>query len=120
MRVYQEIERVRDEKQGADLREQVMWRIDVLGGDADLTDSANRFAFADILDGFVPENHTLVLNPSASCRASQEYGGLIEFTGSLVTGGNATAELGRRIFLERGYADHRRIRVVPRYRGNRI
>jgi hypothetical protein len=85
-----------------------------------LTEAANREAFAEALDAYVPENHVLILNPSARCRASLDRGGEIVFTGVLVTGGNATAQLERRLLLGRRIAEHRRIRVVPRYRGNRI
>jgi hypothetical protein len=120
MRAHTEIARVRSEKQGADLHDQVMWRIKLLGGDVDLTDGENREAFADVLDGFVPENHALILNPSARCRATLDRGGEIVFSGFLVSGGNATAEIERRLFLGRRFAEHRRIRVVPRFRGNKI
>jgi hypothetical protein len=120
MRAYTEIAALREKKQGEDLLDQLLWRIKVLGGEVDLTDGRNRACFAEVLDAYVPENHKLILNPSDRCRASLDRGGLIEFTGVLVSGGNATAEVERRLFLERRYADHRRIRVVPRFRGNRI
>jgi GNAT superfamily N-acetyltransferase len=102
------------------LRDQVLWRIHQLGGHADLTERANRLAFADILDAFVPENFELVLNPAQRCEATNHGGGIIEFTGLLVTGGTQVAELERRILLGPNRAEHRRIRVIPRYRGNRI
>jgi hypothetical protein len=120
VRAHKEIARVRDEKQGEDLLDQVLWRIKVLGGEVDLTDRDNRNAFAEVLDAFVPENHSLLLNPSERCRATLDNGGEIVFTGYLVSGGNVTAEMERRLYLGRQVAEHRRIRVVPRFRGNRI
>jgi hypothetical protein len=120
LRAHKEIARVRSEKQGEELLDQLLWRIKLLGGDVDLTDGENREAFADVLDAFVPENHRLIFDPSARCRATLDCGGEIVFTGVLVSGGNATAELERRLYLGRREADHRRIRVVPSFRGNRI
>jgi hypothetical protein len=120
MRAHKEIARVRAEKGGEELLDQLLWRIKLLGGNVDLTDGENREAFADVLDAFVPENHRLILNPASRCRATLDMGGEIVFSGFLVTGGNVTADLERRLYLERRFADHRRIRVVPRFRGNRI
>jgi hypothetical protein len=119
-RVHDEIERVRREKEGRELYEQLLWRIKVLGGDADLIDGENRRAFAEVLDAYVPENHSLVLNASERCRAANDDGGEIYFTGVLVTGGTATADLKRRLRLAPRVAEHLWFRVVPRYRGNRI
>jgi hypothetical protein len=120
VRVYSEIDRVRKEKGGADLRDQLLWRVEILGDDVDITTARNRDAFSEVLDAYVPENHRLVFNPSQPCRASLAGGGEIVFTGLLVTGDTATAELERRIFLGRRVAEHRRFRVAPRFRGNRI
>jgi hypothetical protein len=120
VRAHSQIEELRTAKQGEDLFDQLLWRIKILGGDVDLTEAENRGAFAEVLDAYVPENHRLVLNPSARCRATLERGGEIVFTGFLETGGNVTAELERRLSLGRRTAEHRRFRVVPRYRGNRI
>ncbi len=120
MRAHAEIEKMRDAKKGEDLLDQLLWRIRVLGGEVDLTDGANRRAFAEVLDAYAPENYSLVLNPAQRCRATLDQDGEIAFWGNLVTGGNIVAELERRLFLGRRFAEHRRIRVVPSYRGNRI
>lgn len=100
--------------------DQVLWRIKVLGGEVDLIDGQNRAAFAEVLDAYVPENHALVLQPASRCYATLDRGGEIVFTGYLVTGGNITAELERRLYLGQRVAHHYRFRVVPRFRGNRI
>jgi hypothetical protein len=89
VRVHAEIARVREERQGEDLLDQLLWRIQVLGGDVDLTDHENREAFSDVLGAFVPDNHALVLNPSERCRATLDRGGEIVFTGFLETGGTS-------------------------------
>jgi hypothetical protein len=108
------------EKDGKELYEQLLWRLEILGGDVDLTEPGYRGAFAEVLDAYVPANYELFLQPASRCRATLARGGEIEFTGLLVTGGNVTAELARRIHLGGRSAEHHRFRVIPRYRGNRI
>jgi GNAT superfamily N-acetyltransferase len=120
VRALQQIERVRHEKGGRDLLEQLCWRITVLGGQVDLTEPVLRSAFSEVMDAYAPENHELVLDPSSRCLATLERGGEIDFTGILVTGGTVTAELERCLHLGRRFAEHRRLRVLPKYRGNRI
>src|SRR6266508_3484151 len=119
-RAHDEIERVRQERAGEGLLDQLLWRIKILGGDVDLIEGEGRRAFSEVLNAYVPENHSLVLNPSGRCRATLDRGGEIVFTGFLVTGGIVTAQLERRLLLARRIAEHIRIRVVPRFRGNRI
>jgi hypothetical protein len=119
-RAHDEIERVREEKQGADLYDQLLWRIKLLGGNVNLTETANRRAFDDLLEAFVPDGHDLVLQPSQPCQATLERGGEVRFTGYLVSGGNITAELERVLHVPARTAYHRRFRVVPMFRGNRI
>lgn len=120
-RAHAEIAKVRKKKKGKELLDQLLWRIEVLGGDVDLTDHENRQAFSEVLDAYCPtDDYSLVLNPSQRCRAARDNGGEIVFWGSLVTGGNIVADLERRLFLRMRFADHRRIRVPAAFRGNRI
>lgn len=119
-RAHDEIRRRRSEQGSDDLLDQVLWRIKILGGDVDLVEPENRDAFSDVLGEFAPGGYGLLLNPSDYSRATDERGGYIRFSGYLVTGGVAAAELERRLYLGERYADHRRIRVAPRFRGNRI
>lgn len=95
-------------------------RIHELGGNVDLTDEENRIIFSDVLDAFVPDGHRLLMSSADVCRATIEGGGEIRFTGLLVSGTNVTAQLQRHIYLGRRFAYHGLIRVVPRFRGNRI
>lgn len=118
--MLEEIYRVRREKGGADLLDQLLWRLKILGGTVDLADGAMREAFSEVLDAYAPEKHELILNPAAACRATLEGGGGIDLTGYLISGGNITAELERRLHLGGRWADHRRFRVQPKFRGNRI
>jgi hypothetical protein len=125
MRIYQEIARHR-ESNPDDLLADVLWRIqklrDVLHGPIDLTDQPNREAFSDVLQAFVPNGFGLVLVPSHGydCEANLDAGGKISFCGLLTSGDAAVAELARTLWLGHGVAQHHRLTVVPRYRGNRI
>jgi hypothetical protein len=121
VRAHDEIARVREEKQGEGLLEQLLWRIEILGGDVDLIDRQNRAAFSEVLDAYAPENHRLVLPAAEDCRARRANNEAdIRFTGVLISGEILTAELDRHLDLGRRIAHHRRFRVAAAYRGNRI
>jgi hypothetical protein len=121
LRAYAEIARRREQNQGAELLEQLLWRIEVLGGDVDLLNAENRAAFAEVFDAYLPETHRLVLLATQPCRATRNASGAeVVFTGYLVSGENITAELERRLDLIRRVAHHRRFRVLAPFRGNGI
>jgi GNAT superfamily N-acetyltransferase len=125
VRIYDEIARRRREGI-ADLQADVIWRIqelsEVFDGRVDLTVGANREAFGDVLEAFVPDGFGLVLVPSTNvdCVADMEAGGKITFRGLLPSDQAAVATVERTVWVARGFTQHHGLTVVPRYRGNRI
>jgi hypothetical protein len=119
MSIYRQIaqERERGERP---LAFQLRRRIMLLGGDADLTVPANQEAFAEVLDAYVPEGYELRLNSNRPCRAADQCGGMIEFSGRLLWNGEAVARLERAIYLARQYAEHRLFERTRSHRGHQL
>lgn len=127
MRVHTAIARRRRRPHSDNLVADLLWRIrvliDALGTEVvDLVDHDNREAFSDVLGAFVPAGFQLVFVPSGprGCICSLEEGGKISFHGLLISEGNAVAEIERTIWLSLGRVHHHNLRVVAKYRGNRI
>jgi len=103
-------------RRGEPLREQLLWRIDVLGGDVDVGDPVNQDAFREVWDAFTLPGTTL--DPAAGeCRASTDDGGTILVKALIYHGSDVLGFVQRRLLLDRTIAIHETLVIQPPFRG---
>jgi hypothetical protein len=113
--VYEQI--ARERAAGGSLREQVLRRIRLLGGDADLKRRENREAFSEVLAGFTPSGYQLEVNLHLASFVTESQGCSVELHASLIDESRRVAQFVRCLFLTPRLAEHRLFRLEEGYRG---